>query len=99
VWGTLTGYAKPGQFRVDFADAYFGATVETSTPGALVLRMKTRANRIAEVEAISVRVETPGERGGTVTLFQPPLLAQMAADAFEENDTALVAAVAKEEEA
>lgn len=97
LWGTLTGYASPGQFRVDFNNAFFGATVETSTPGALVLRMKTWAGRITEVEAISVRVETAGERGGTVTLFQPPLLAQMTADAFAVEDGALVAAVSREE--
>lgn len=106
LWGTLTGYVRPdsplaGHFRIDMTDAaraeavYFGAIVETTTPGVLALRMKLRGAQISEIEALAVRVETAGERGGTVALFQPPLLAQLDAASFDVPDPALVARVAK----
>lgn len=112
LWGTLTGFAgaaagtgavKPGSFRADLGDAersetaFFGATLETSTQGVLALRVRTRGDRIAEIEAIAVRVEKPGERGGTVTLFQPPLLAQMVDGAFDDADAGFVASVPQAE--
>ena len=65
------------------------ATIETTTPGVMALRVRMRGAQISEIEAIVVRVETPGERGGTVALFQPPLLAQMVAGAFETFDADL----------
>jgi hypothetical protein len=106
LWGTLTGYvdaagALNGRFRIDMTDAaraeavYFGAIVETTTPGVLALRMKLRGTQISEIEALAVRVETAGERGGTVALFQPPLMAQLDAASFDVPDPALLAPVAK----
>lgn len=104
LWGTLTGYAggpasSPG-FRVDLVDGskstavFFGCTLETSTPGMMMLRMKTREGQIAEIEAISVRSEKPGERGGTVTLYQPPLLTPFDPSAFERADARWLAPAA-----
>jgi hypothetical protein len=92
---------EPARFRIDFVDearseaVFFGATVETTTRGMLVLRIRMRGEQIAEIEAIAVRVETPGERGGTVALFQPPLLTQLAADAFDDVEPALIAAASQ----
>jgi hypothetical protein len=92
---------RPPHYRIDFADhdgsqsVYFGGTLETATPGMLALRMKVRGDRISEIEAVCVREEKPGERGGTVTLFQPSLLTQFAAAAFQGTDPELLRAVSR----
>jgi hypothetical protein len=84
--------ARPPHFRIDFADrdgaesVYFGGTVETATPGMLALRMKLQGDRISQIEAICVREEKPGERGGTVTLFQPSLLTPFDGSAYQGTD-------------
>lgn len=89
--------AAASRYRIDLESAatseaiFFGATRETTTPGMLALRMKTRREQITEVEAIVVRQEVPGERGGTVTLFQPSLLARFDPAAFTETDAAFLA--------
>ncbi len=93
---TLTGDIQPPPYRIDFVDSasaesvYFGGSLETTTPGMLALRVKTQAGRVSEIEAVCVRMETPGERGGTVTLFQPPLLAHFDAAFFRKPDSMLL---------
>jgi hypothetical protein len=91
-----TDAIQPPPYRIDFVDSaptesvYFGGSLETTTPGMLALRVKTQAGRVSEIEAICVRMETPGERGGTVTLFQPPLLAHFEAGFFTKPDPRLL---------
>jgi hypothetical protein len=93
---TQTDDLRPPSYRIDFVDSahteavYFGGSLETTTPGMLALRVKTQAGRVSEIEAICVRMETPGERGGTVTLFQPPLLARFEAGFFSKPDPMLL---------
>jgi hypothetical protein len=107
LWGTLTDYShshrQPSDavtrsaYRIDFAEpgrqdlVYFGATVETNTPGMLALRVLTQGGVITEIEAVCVREEKPGERGGTMTLFQPALLTPFHADGFTGIDPVLLA--------
>ena len=94
--GQPDGVTTPA-YRIDFVDSarhewvYFGATLETQTPGMLALRVKTEGHRIVEIEAVCVREEKPGERGGTMTLFQPTLLTPFEAGAFAGVDPAFLA--------
>jgi hypothetical protein len=47
--------------------------VETDVPGLLFARFALDADQVAELEAVVVRHEFTGERGGTLTLFAPRL--------------------------
>lgn len=81
LWGTAGKIAMPGasDYAALFADpanetaAYWGLTNEHGTPGVLALRVKLAAGQIREIEAIDVREESRGPRGGTMTLMRPPL--------------------------
>lgn len=81
LWGTASKITMPGAgpYAAAFADpssgtaAYWGVTDEHGTPGVLALRIRTGGGKISEIEAIDVREESQGPRGGTVTLMRPPL--------------------------
>ncbi|KAI1843236.1 hypothetical protein JX266_010590 [Neoarthrinium moseri] len=81
LWETLGHFAKPGvdDYAVYLADpesqtaAYWGVTREHNTTGVLALRIKFDHGKITEIEAIDVRTESTGSRGGTMTLMRPPL--------------------------
>ena len=81
LWGTAGKIAMPGagDYAARFADeatqtaAYWGLTNENGTTGVLALRIKVGGGKISEIEAIDVREEALGPRGGTVTLMRPPL--------------------------
>lgn len=104
LWGTLTRFAGDGgaaeeglnAYRIDFVDeaagqaSFFGATLETITPGMMLLRMKMHGGAITEIEAVAVREEIVGDHGGTVTMFQPRLLLPFEPDGFAAPDPALV---------
>ena len=76
LWGTLT---KLGDYKVILADTNNGQAVvyttitETDVPGVLTARIKISDNRIAEIEAVVMREESVGKRGGTLTLMGPRL--------------------------
>lgn len=90
LWETVGYLSKPGdaQYAAGFADAetgtaaYWGLTKEQSTPGVLALRIKVDTGKITEIEAVSVRAEASGERGGTLTLMRPPLPIEWEGDAL-----------------
>jgi hypothetical protein len=75
LWGTVTEVGD----RVVAVDpvaqtAVLVATiVETDVPGLLFARFALDADQVAELEAVVVRHEFTGERGGTLTLFAPRL--------------------------
>ncbi|KAK3937990.1 hypothetical protein QBC46DRAFT_441861 [Diplogelasinospora grovesii] len=81
LWETLGQAARPGvdEYAAVFADpesgtaAYWGGITEHTTPGVLGLRVKVDYGKIIEIEAIAVRAESTGARGGTMTLMRPPL--------------------------
>jgi hypothetical protein len=81
LWGTAgeIAMAGAGNYAAFFADppsgtaAYWGSTNEHGTPGVLALRIKVRGGKISEIEAVDVREESQGARGGTMTLMRPPL--------------------------
>ena len=81
LWGTAGKIGMPGRdaYAASFADlssgtaAYWGLTDENGTTGVLALRIKTVGHKIGEIEAIDVREESQGPRGGTMTLMRPPL--------------------------
>ena len=81
LWGTAGRIGVPGTdaYAAILTDAasgtagYWGLTNEHGTSGVLTLRIKETAGKITEIEAIDVREETTGPRGGTVTLMRPPL--------------------------
>jgi hypothetical protein len=81
LWGTAGKIARPGvgDYAARFADpangtaGYWGATNENGTVGVLALRIKASSGKISEIEAIDVREEAQGPRGGTMTLMRPPL--------------------------
>ncbi|MGH9645213.1 MAG: hypothetical protein ACRD4E_00230 [Bryobacteraceae bacterium] len=92
LWGTAGKIAMPGSgkgaagdYAVLLADpasgtaAYWGLTNENGTPGVLALRIKLAGGKISEIEAIDVREESQGPRGGTVTLMRPPLAVEFKA--------------------
>ena len=106
LWGTLTDYAGSGgpptgplqapQYRVDMAETdagealFLGGVAEESTPGMMSLRLKLVGNEIVEIEAVVIRKEELGERGGTVTLFQSRLINQFDEAPFAATDPALL---------
>ncbi|HTR39762.1 MAG TPA: hypothetical protein VMH80_28000 [Bryobacteraceae bacterium] len=81
LWGTAGKIEMPGagEYAASYADpangtaAYWGATNEHGTPGVLALRIKVSGGKISEIEAVDVREESVGPRGGTMTLMRPPL--------------------------
>lgn len=53
---------------------YWGHSREQVTPGVLALRIQLdNTGRIRAIEALDVRAESVGTRGGTMTLMRPPL--------------------------
>ncbi len=81
LWETLGHAAVPDtdDYAARFTDpasgtaGYWGLTKEQSTPGVLALRIKVVGGKVTEIEAIAVRAEITGSRGGTTTLMRPPL--------------------------
>lgn len=81
LWGTAGQIALPGanDYAAIYANpsngtgAYWGLTNEHGTAGVLALRVQVAAGKISEMEAIDVREESIGPRGGTMTLMRPPL--------------------------
>lgn len=96
LWGTAGTIAMPGKhdYAAYFADppsgtgAYWGLTNEHGTPGVLALRIKVTGGRIGEIEAIDVRAESQGARGGTMTLMRPPLPVEFKGDSIGSLDPA-----------
>jgi len=94
LWGTASKIAMPGtdDYAAVFADppagtaGYWGLTNEHGTPGVLALRIKVAGGKISEMEAIDVREESQGPRGGTVTLMRPPLPVEWKADSLGPLD-------------
>ena len=92
LWGTASRIAMPGEYGAYFADpasgtgAYWGVTNENGTQGVLALRVKEAGGKITEIEAIDVREESQGPRGGTVTLMRPPLPIELKASSIGELD-------------
>ena len=86
LWGTLTAVGE----RVLAVDpvaqtaVLVASTVETDVPGLLFARFALDGDQVSELEAVIVRHEFTGERGGTLTLFAPRLRA-----AFDPAATAL----------
>lgn len=75
LWGTLGRIADAAHFSDPSTGtaALWGSTNENGTIGVLALRVKLIAGKIGEIEAIDIREESQGPRGGTVTLMRPPL--------------------------
>jgi hypothetical protein len=94
LWGTVGKIAMPGpgEYAARFADpssgtaAYWGVTNENGTTGVLALRIKTAAGKISEIEAIDVREESQGPRGGTMPLMRPPLPIELKAASLGSLD-------------
>ena len=90
-------------YKLWFADpltgqvGFLGSVNENGTPGMLALRLRAEAGRIADIEAVIVRDETTGPRGGTLTLFRPKLLAEFNPKGFDNPDPALVKPLAPTE--
>lgn len=110
LWGTLSDYAGPGAgkapaYRLELIDAEKGhagllvGTLEETTPGVLWLRVGVSHGRIAEIEAVAIRQEVGGERGGTVTLFQPRLITEFDAKGFSQDEVAWLGPAAPGERA
>ena len=84
-------------YRLYFADpatgeaAYFGAVNENGTPGMLAMRIRVAGGRITDIEALVVRREITGARGGTMTLMRPLMLAEFDPKGFSEPEPALLA--------
>ena len=95
LWGTAGKIAMPGadDYAAFFADpasataGYWGLTNEHGTPGVLALRIRVAGGQISEMEAIDVREESQGPRGGTITLMRPPLPLEWKADSLGSLDT------------
>lgn len=85
LWGTAGKIEMPGEsdYAAVFAEpasgtgAYWGATNEHGTPGVLALRVKVARGKITEIEAVDVREESQGPRGGTMTLMRAPLAVEL----------------------
>jgi hypothetical protein len=83
-------------YRLYFADpamgeaGYLGAVNENGTPGILALRVKVSNQKVTEIEAVVVRQEGTGPRGGTMTLMRPLLLAEMNVKGFTGPDPSLL---------
>ncbi len=94
LWGTASKIAMPGNdaYAARFADpasgtaGYWGLTNENGTKGVLALRVKEGGGKIGEIEAIDVREESQGPRGGTMTLMRPPLPVELKAASLGSLD-------------
>ena len=94
LWETLGKFAMPGAdaYAARFSDpssgtaAYWGLTLEHSTPGVLALRVKVDGGQITEIETIDVRAESSGARCGTTTLMRPPLPVEWEGDPLGKLD-------------
>jgi hypothetical protein len=99
LWGTASKIATPGKdaYAASFADpasgtaAYWGLTNENGTTGVLALRIKAGGGKIGEIEAINVREESQGPRGGTMTLMRPPLPVEFKAASIGSLDPVFLA--------
>jgi hypothetical protein len=88
LWRTLTARAEHALYLTGEQDVgAFTPTVETDIPGQLTLRLREKAGRVTEIEALIVRQEIPllGKLLGTTTLFAPPQLADFDATRFEKT--------------
>jgi hypothetical protein len=65
------------------------STNENGTPGMMAVRIKSVGGKVSEIEAVIVRQEVGGPRGGTMTLFRTPVLAEFKPQGFAEPDAAL----------
>ena len=65
------------------------AVNENGTPGMMAIRIKAAAGKVTEIEAVIVRQETTGPRGGTVALFKTPQLAAFTPKGFTAPDAVL----------
>ena len=65
------------------------AVNENGTPGMMAIRIRALAGKIGEVEAVIVRQETTGPRGGTLTLFRTAPLATFTPKGFSAPDAVL----------
>ncbi len=93
LWGTLGAHAGDGGeapvYRIVLADPDRGEAavvcgiLEETTPGVLALRIRAAGGKIAEIEAVAIRLEEMGERGGTVSLFQPRLITEFDPAGFD----------------
>lgn len=93
LWGTVTAVDRGGAYALDPATGqagYYGAITEHDTKGILVARLRVVDRRVAEIEAVAVRRETAGERGGTLTLFAPRLPSAPDPDGLAARVRALV---------
>jgi hypothetical protein len=71
------------------------AVSENGTPGMMAIRIKAAAGKVTEIENLVVRQEMGGPRGGTMTLFRTPVLAEFDAKGFTEPEAALTRAAAQ----
>ncbi|OAA56312.1 hypothetical protein SPI_07923 [Niveomyces insectorum RCEF 264] len=72
---------------------YWGLSREQTTPGVLALRIQLDvAGRITTVEAVDVRAESTGARGGTMTLMRPPLPVEWQGNPIAPLDAAFTVA-------
>jgi hypothetical protein len=91
LWGTVTAFGD----RVVAVDpvaqtaVLVAATVETDVPGLLFARFALDGDQVDELEAVIVRHEFTGERGGTLTLFAPRLKQRFDLAAVALTDPAL----------
>jgi hypothetical protein len=99
LWGTAGKIAMPGasDYAAFYADpthgtgAYWGLSNEHGTPGVLALRIRVDRGKVSEIEAIDVREETQGARGGTMTLMRPPLPVEFKAASLGSLDPSFLA--------
>ncbi|HEY4365455.1 MAG TPA: hypothetical protein VGN17_31125 [Bryobacteraceae bacterium] len=102
LWQTAGKITTPaaGTYATRLADpasgtaAYWGITNENGTTGVLALRVKLAAGKITEIEAIDIREESQGPRGGTMTLMRPPLPVELKPASLGALDSAFLTAKA-----
>ncbi|KAK3386518.1 hypothetical protein B0H63DRAFT_540463 [Podospora didyma] len=82
LWSTLGKFSGPGvdDYAVNFTDTtkstggYWGQVIESGTvSGVLSLRVKVEVGFVVEIEANTVRAESRGPWGDSLTLYRPPL--------------------------
>lgn len=95
LWQTTSSI---GDFRIDAADpaagraVYYGTVIENGIPGLLSLRLGVTGREIAEIEAVIVRTEKPGEAVGvnattsSQTMYAPRPLHEFDLSLFTEPD-------------
>jgi hypothetical protein len=96
LWRTLTARAERALYLSGEQDVVvFIPTVETDIPGQLTLRLREKAGRVTEIEALIVRQEIPllGKLLGTTTLFAPPQIADFDATRFDKTAATLASEV------